>query len=63
MKTERINLILQPEEKTAFQHAAQLSGISLSAWIRERLRSASIKELEDAGFKIPFLKPFSLKAK
>lgn len=56
MKTDLIQLRLQPSEKESFQKAAEISGIALSAWIRERLRKACIKELEDAGHPIPFLK-------
>lgn len=48
-------------EKEGFERAAEISGIGLSAWARERLRSAAIKELQDIGEKIIFLKPISLK--
>jgi len=47
---------LSPQEKEGFQLAAQISGISLSAWMRERLRRAAIRELEDAGREVPFLR-------
>jgi len=46
---------VSPEEKAAFQAAAQLAGIPLSAWVRERLRRAAVRELEDAGQEIAFL--------
>jgi uncharacterized protein (DUF1778 family) len=55
-KTEVIQLRLSREEKLAFQRAAELAGIALSAWVRERLRRAAIRELEDAGQDIPFLR-------
>lgn len=55
MKTDTLQIRLQPKEKEAFEIAAQLSGIALSAWVRERLRRAAIKELADAGRQIPFL--------
>jgi hypothetical protein len=42
-------------EKDGFQRAAHLSGLALSAWVRERLRQAAKVELEDAGQEIPFL--------
>ena len=32
-----------------------IAGISLSSWIRERLRLAAIRELEQAGRKVPFV--------
>lgn len=43
-------------EKEAFRAAAELAGIPVSAWVRERLRRAARKELEDANQPIPFLK-------
>jgi uncharacterized protein (DUF1778 family) len=54
-KSEFIKIRLDPEEKRAFQEAADLAGISLSAWMRERLRKSARTELEDAGQQIPFL--------
>ena len=54
-KSELIKIRLDPEEKEAFQEAAELAGVSLSAWIRERLRKSARIELEDAGQQIPFL--------
>lgn len=56
MKTELMQLRLKLEEKEAFQQAADLAGIGLSAWVRERLRWAATRELENAGQSIPFLK-------
>jgi len=48
---------LQPAEKKAFQDAADLSGIALSAWIRQHLRNAAIRELREKAGAIPeFLK-------
>jgi hypothetical protein len=43
-------------EKQGFKDAAELAGIPMSAWIRERCRSAAIRELEEAGRNIPFLR-------
>jgi hypothetical protein len=54
-KSELIQIRLGPEEKQAFQDAADLAGVALSAWIRERLRKAARKELEEAGHQIAFL--------
>ena len=56
MRLERIELRVQPEEKQGFEDAAAIAGISLSAWIRERLRLAAVRELEAASRSIPFLK-------
>jgi len=57
VKTESIRIRLDIEEKEAFQRASELSGLSLSTWIRERLRRAARIDLEDAGEKINFIKP------
>lgn len=55
-KTETLKMRLTPEEKASFLAASELSGLSLSAWIRERLRRSSRIELEEAGEKVPFRK-------
>jgi hypothetical protein len=46
---------LQEAEKQGFRLAAKLSGLELSAWIRERLRRVAREELEQAGKTVPFL--------
>ena len=55
IKSESLKLRIGPEEKQAFQEAAELAGVALSVWIRERLRKVARKELEAAGHKIAFL--------
>jgi uncharacterized protein (DUF1778 family) len=55
MKTEAIEIRVQPSEKLAFKQAAEIAGISLSSWMRERLRWNAIRELEEASRPIPFL--------
>ena len=55
MKTDTIQIRLQPNEKEAFEKSAQLAGLALSAWVRERLRRAAIRELGESGQQIPFL--------
>jgi len=55
MKTDILKLRLQSEEKRAFQEAAEISGLALSAWVRERLRKAARAELEKAKRKVAFL--------
>lgn len=54
-KDEYLDIRLEASEKQAFKDAAELAGLDLSAWIRERLRLASRKELEGAGRPIAFL--------
>lgn len=62
MKTDAIEIRVQPNEKAAFREAAELAGISMSSWIRERLRLAAIRELESAGLRVPFVSPVRLRA-
>lgn len=53
-KTDTFKLRLSPGEKESFQKAANLAGVALSAWVRERLRSAARRELTEAGEQVPF---------
>lgn len=55
-RTEILKFRVESEEKEAFQQAAELAGIPLSTWVRERLRRAARIELADVGKQIPFLK-------
>ena len=50
-----IQVRISTEEKAAFDRAAKVAGISLSSWIRERLRAASLRELDVIGELAPFL--------
>jgi uncharacterized protein (DUF1778 family) len=59
-KHEIVQIRVSDEEKQGFQLAADLAGISLSSWVRERLRLAAIRDLESAGQKIPFVPPVAL---
>ncbi len=61
MKREIPLLIrLTEEEKSAFDASAEISGITLSAWVRQQLRLAAIQELSRVGRKASFLKPIPL---
>ena len=55
MKSVSVEVRMQPNEKKAFQEAASIAGLGLSSWIRERLRRAAIRELEEMARPIPFL--------
>lgn len=55
-KGDYLEVRLDAEEKQAFKDAADLAGLALSAWVRERLRLASRKELEEAGRTVAFLR-------
>lgn len=51
-----LHIRLEPLEKKAFMDSAALAGLDVSSWVRERLRRAAIRELEDAAIPIAFLK-------
>jgi len=52
---EYLELRVKASEKQAFKAAADLAGISMAAWARERLRRATIRELEEASVRVAFL--------
>jgi antitoxin component of RelBE/YafQ-DinJ toxin-antitoxin module len=55
-KQELLQVRIDGAEKEAFTSAADLAGIALSAWVRERLRQIAMRELEAASQPVPFLK-------
>jgi hypothetical protein len=54
-KSEVLQIRITDTEKEGFELAAALAGISLSSWVRERLRLTAIRELEGAGRRVPFV--------
>jgi uncharacterized protein (DUF1778 family) len=54
-KAEYLQLRVTAEEKVAFEKAAELCGVGVSSWVRERLRRACRRELEEAGIRAPFV--------
>jgi hypothetical protein len=54
-KAEYLEVRLASAEKLAFKQAAELAGLELSSWVRERLRLAAREELAKAGRAVPFL--------
>jgi len=44
-QTDRINLRAEPEEKARFETAARKAGLSLTDWVKDRLRRAVKREL------------------
>lgn len=56
-KAAFLQVRLDEAEKQAFNEAAQLAGLALSSWVRERLRLLAWKELEKAGQPVAFLNP------
>ena len=55
MRTNLLQLRLEPAEKQTFPKAADLAGVALSSWVRERLRRIARSELTNAGEQVPFL--------
>lgn len=56
-KAQILQIRLTDAEKQGFVAAADLAGIPLSSWVRERLRLAAIRDLESAGLRVPFILP------
>ena len=52
---EYLDVRLYGPEKASFKLAAELAGLSLAAWVRERLLAAARTELFDAGVPVPFI--------
>ena len=55
-KSKSVLLRLDSAEKQGFQDAADAAGIPLAVWMRERLRRVAIRELEEVGLPIIFLR-------
>lgn len=54
-----LDLRLSVEEKAAFAEASAIAGLPLSTWVRQHLRRAAARELEEAGRIAAFLIPRS----
>ena len=54
-QTESLDVRLTEAEKQAFKNAADVSGMAVSAWVRERLRRVAAKELQEVNQPVPFL--------
>jgi uncharacterized protein (DUF1778 family) len=54
-KAEYLEVRLEVAEKQAFKDAADLAGLALSAWVRERLRRIAREELEESDRPVAFL--------
>ena len=51
-----LHIRVRADEKKAFQQAADLAGIALTPYIRERLRRVVRTELEAEGYDVPFMR-------
>jgi len=56
LRSEPLLVRLEVTEKEAFRDAADLAGVPLSTWVRERLRQIAVRELEKAARPIAFLR-------
>lgn len=56
LRNEPLLVMLESDEKEAFKSAADIAGISLSSWVRERLRRIAVRELEEAARPVAFLR-------
>jgi hypothetical protein len=54
-KGKILQVRVEDAEREGFRAAAVLAGLDLSAWARERLRTAARKELTSAGREVAFL--------
>jgi hypothetical protein len=54
LKIVPFNIRVSEPEKAAFARAAEIAGVPISAWVRERLRYAAMKELDNVGEIAPF---------
>ena len=54
-RPEYLDVRLDVFEKKSFKDAANLAGVPLSTWVRERLRNAARRELIEAGHSVAFL--------
>lgn len=54
-KSMSVLLRLDPGEKQGFGDAAEVAGVPLAVWMRERLRRVAKTELESAGRNVAFL--------
>jgi hypothetical protein len=53
-KSHTMRLRVEDAERLGFERAAQVSGLTVSAWARARLRGAARRELTEAGEQVPF---------
>jgi len=54
-KVVPLNIRVAELEKATFARAAEIAGVPLSSWIRQRLRSAAMRELDNIGEPAAFL--------
>ncbi|WP_156824980.1 plasmid mobilization protein [Methylocystis rosea] len=60
-KDYTLQVRMSESEKKAFEMAASSAGISISAWVRDRLRRVARDELQSSGLKVPFIEEMKAK--
>ena len=55
MKEYNLQVRLTQAERDTLKAAAEAAGLSVSSWLRDRLRKAARTELQASGKKVPFL--------
>lgn len=55
VKSSWLEVRCEESEREAFRAAAEAQGLAMSAWIRQCLRRAARKELEDLNMPVAFL--------
>jgi len=58
-----IQIRLTAAEKDTFTDAAELAGVSMSAWVRASLLSKAADDLKRAGRDVPFIDAIEAKRK
>lgn len=59
MKEYNLQVRLTHAERDTLRVAAETAGLTVSAWLRDRLRKAARQELQSSGVKVPFLEAAS----
>lgn len=54
-KNSQLLIRVSDIEKEGFERAAEISGVGVSTWARQVLRSAAIKQIQEVGEKVSFL--------
>jgi hypothetical protein len=54
-KDTQILIKVSEDEREGFRRAADIAGIGVSAWARQKLRAAAVQELQTVGENAPFI--------
>ena len=62
-KDTQILIKVSEDERDGFRRAADIAGIGVSAWARQKLRAAAVQELQTIGESVPFITAPPVKSK